>query len=59
MRHYHALGVRNLWILNPITLEAWEWTPDATTLIASQLTIPGTPVNIPLSELFAELSDTD
>jgi hypothetical protein len=59
MRDYYALGVRNLWILNPITLEAWVWTPEAVTLITDHLAIPGTPVQIRLSELFAELSDTD
>ena len=58
MRDYHALGVQNLYILNPITLEAWGWTPEATTTLTGSIQIPGTLIYIPLPELFAELSDT-
>jgi len=59
MQDYHALGVQNLYILNPITLEAWAWTPEATTPLTASLEIPGTLIHIPLPELFAELNDTD
>lgn len=59
MMDYYTLGVRNLWILNPVSLEAHIWTPEAVHPEASALIIPGTPVYIPLPELFAELSDTD
>lgn len=59
MMDYFTLGVRNLWILNPVSLEAHIWTPDAVHAETRALTIPGTPVHIPLPELFAELSDTD
>ncbi len=59
MMDYYTLGVRNLWILNPVSLEAHIWTPEAVHPETRALTIPGTPVHIPLPELFAELSDTD
>ena len=59
MMDYYTLGVRNLWILNPVALEAHIWTPEAVHPETRALTIPGTPVHIPLPELFAELSDTD
>lgn len=40
MRDYHALGVQNLYILNPITLEAWAWPPEATTTLTGSIQIP-------------------
>jgi len=59
LRDYHELGVRNLWVFNLITFEAWIWTPKAVYPEASALTIPDTQVSIPLPELFAELSGSE
>ena len=65
MRDYHALGVQNLYIFNPITLEAWAWTPEATTTpplacleILSEgdtLSIPETRITVHLTTLFDNL----
>ena len=59
MMDYYTLGVRHLWILNPVSLETHIWTPETVHPEAVALSISGTPVHIPLPKLFAELSDTD
>jgi Uma2 family endonuclease len=53
---YLAFGVENIWIFDPETRKAW--TADAKGLHLAQsdeLTAPGTPIRVVLSELFAEL----
>jgi Uma2 family endonuclease len=53
---YVAFGVENIWILDPETRRAW--TADRSGLHpanSGELTVPGTPIRVVLSELFAEL----
>lgn len=53
---YLQFGVENVWIIDPETRKAW--TADRTGLHLAQndeLAVPGTPVRVVLSEVFAEL----
>jgi Uma2 family endonuclease len=53
---YVEFGVKNIWILDPETRKAW--TADRDGLHPAQngeLIVPGTPIRVVLSELFAEL----
>jgi len=53
---YLSFGVENIWIFDPETRRAW--TADRFGLHLAQnneLTVPGTPIRVVLSELFAEL----
>ncbi len=53
---YLAFGVENIWVLDPETRRTW--TADASGLHLVQndeLTVPGTPIRVVLSELFKEL----
>ncbi len=55
---YVGMGVENIWILDPLRRRAW--LADATgihKLVAEAFAVPGTPVRIPLSDLYAELDD--
>jgi len=53
---YLEFGVENVWVIDPETRRVW--TADAYGLHLVQngdLTVPGTPIRVVLSELFAEL----
>lgn len=53
---YTALGVPAIWLFDPLKHQAFVCTP--TSLVAPEdgiLTIPGTPIQIPLEQIFAEL----
>jgi Uma2 family endonuclease len=53
---YLEFGVENIWVIDPQTRKAW--TADATGFHLAQndeLIVPGTPIRVVLSELFAEL----
>jgi Uma2 family endonuclease len=53
---YLDFGVENIWVIDPETRKAW--TADTTGFHIVQngeLTVPGTPIRVVLSELFAEL----
>ena len=55
---YLALGVPNIWLIDPVRRRAW--TADALglhVLTADAFTIPGTPVSIALADLYQELDD--
>jgi len=53
---YLAFGVENIWILDPERRSAWTATRDGLHLVQNgELTVPGTPIRVVLSELFAEL----
>jgi Uma2 family endonuclease len=56
---YLDFGVGNIWVIDPETRRAW--TADTTGFHIVQndeLTVPGTPIRVVLSELFAELDRT-
>jgi Uma2 family endonuclease len=53
---YFAFGVRNVWILDPEKRRAYVCAPGSfTEPEGGILTVPGTPIRIPLQELFADL----
>jgi len=53
---YVDFGVENIWILDPETRQAWTADHTGTHPVENgELTVPGTPIGVVLSELFAEL----
>jgi Uma2 family endonuclease len=53
---YVAFGVENIWILDPETRRAWTADREGFHLAHNgELAVPGTPIRVVLSELFAEL----
>jgi Uma2 family endonuclease len=53
---YRQFGVEHLWILDPATRKAYGYTGSGFEAIqAAVLTVPGTPIRVELSALFAEL----
>ena len=53
---YLAFGVENIWIFDPETRRAWTADPEGLHLVQTgELTVPGTPIRVVLSEVFAEL----
>jgi Uma2 family endonuclease len=51
---YAAMGVQHIWLLDPETRTAYRCTPAAIE-IATELSIPGTPIHLPLPEIFSAL----
>jgi Uma2 family endonuclease len=55
---YVGMGVENIWILDPLRRRAWSADANGIhKLVGDAFTVPGTPVRIPLSDLYAELDD--
>ncbi len=55
---YARMGVEHIWLIDPISRNAWIATPDGMHKPANaEFTVPGTPIRIPLAEVFAELDD--
>ena len=55
---YASMGVEHIWLIDPISRNAWVATADGTRKPANaEFTVPGTPIRIPLTEAFAELDD--
>jgi Uma2 family endonuclease len=55
---YFAMGVENVWLIDPITRKAHIATAIGyDPLLSSEFTVPGTPILISLKEVFAELDD--
>ncbi len=53
---YLAFGVKNVWVIDPETRRVWTADAQGLHLVQSgELTVPGTPIRVVLSELFAEL----
>ena len=53
---YLDFGVEHVWVIDPATRRAWSATRTGLTLIPSgNLTVPGTPILVRASELFAKL----
>jgi Uma2 family endonuclease len=53
---YLSLGVKHIWVLDPATREAF--IADAAgfhTPVGEVLSVPGTPIHLPLPQIFAEL----
>ena len=55
---YASMGVEHIWLIDPISRDAWVATADGTHKPANaEFTVPGTPIRIVLAEVFAELDD--
>ena len=55
---YARMGLEHIWLIDPINRNAWVATPDGSqTHVEAEFTVPGTPIRIVLSEVFAELDD--
>jgi Uma2 family endonuclease len=53
---YRAFGVAHIWIIDPATRIAYEYTGSALEEVQSgELAVPETPIRVVLSEMFAEL----
>jgi Uma2 family endonuclease len=52
---YLAFGIEHVWIIDPEKRLAWRATADGLEEAATELSVPGTPVRVVLSEMFAEL----
>ena len=52
------MGVEHVWLSDPISRHAWVATADGShTRVMEAFTVAGTPIRIPLGEVFAELDD--
>lgn len=55
---YLKMGVEHIWLVDPVTREAWVATPTGyNPLLSGEFTVPGTPIRISLPEVFAELDE--
>lgn len=53
---YHQFGVENIWVIDPDERIAHRYTKSDLEIVQTgQLTVPGTPIRVVLSEMFAEL----
>jgi hypothetical protein len=52
---YLEFGVPNVWVLEPATRRAWTISPEGHRELTSILKAAGTPIAVPLDELFEEL----
>jgi Uma2 family endonuclease len=55
---YFAMGVQHIWLIDPVSREAWTATPTGyDPLTSGEFSVPGTPIRISLAEVFAELDE--
>jgi Uma2 family endonuclease len=54
---YLAMGVENIWLLDPVRRHAWFATANGLHKPANEFAVPGTPIRIPLADIYAELDD--
>ncbi len=53
---YLQFGVENIWIINPEPRIAYRYADAALEEVRTgELTVPGTPIRVVMSEMFAEL----
>lgn len=53
---YRTFGVEHIWIIDPAPRIAYQFTGAALErILTGELTVPGTPIRVVLSEMFAEL----
>ncbi len=53
-REYHAMGVQNIWLIDPDTRTA-EFFQAGNWIAATRLQVAGSPIYLDISEIFAEL----
>jgi hypothetical protein len=52
------MGVQHIWLIDPVSREAWTATPTGyDQLTSGEFTVSGTPIRISLAEAFAELDE--
>jgi len=55
---YFAMGVQHIWLIDPVSREAWTATPTGyDPLTSGEFSVPETPIRIVLTEAFAELDE--
>ena len=56
---YIRMGVPHVWIIDPISREIWTVQANGgpVPLAGTELTLPGTPVRIPVADIFAEIDE--
>jgi len=53
---YRLFGVEHIWVIDPEPRIAWRYAGSALEEVRTgELTVPGTPIRVALSEMFAEL----
>jgi Uma2 family endonuclease len=52
---YLDFGIPNVWILEPVTRHAWTISPEGRREVTTILQVAGSPIAVPLDELFQEL----
>ncbi|WP_213805230.1 Uma2 family endonuclease [Granulicella sp. dw_53] len=55
---YASMGVEHIWLVDPVSRHAYVATREGFQQPANQeFTVPGTPIRVPLSEIFAEFDE--
>ncbi len=59
VQEYTRMGVPHVWIIDPVSREIWtvEGNGGPVPLTAEELTLVGTPVRIPVKDLFEEIDE--
>ena len=59
VQEYTRMGVPHVWIIDPISREIWtvQGSGGPVPLEGTELTLPNTPVRIPVAEIFAEIDE--
>jgi len=58
VQDYLAMGVENIWLLDPVRRQAWVATANGNHEPADgEFAVPGTPIRIPLADIYQELDD--
>ena len=59
VQEYTRMGVPHVWIIDPISREIWtvEGVGGPIPLEGTELTLPNTPVRIPVADIFAEIDE--
>ena len=55
---YLAIGVQNIWILDPIRRYAWYATADGfDKLVDEEFSVPGMPIRVALADIYEQLDE--
>jgi Uma2 family endonuclease len=55
---YYRMGVEHVWLIDPLTRDAWVAEPDGSHQhVSTEFTVLGTPIRIALAGIFADLDD--
>ncbi|HTD56700.1 MAG TPA: Uma2 family endonuclease [Silvibacterium sp.] len=60
LEDYRSMGVRNLWVIDPMESKAWLWStnkPRSDWEETAMLSIPETPIKVDAASIFAELAE--